>query len=139
MTTEWTQPDPATGRMLGSGPARPVGFAEGAVLEYVSPDPLGSWLDRTWGGEKVLWAVDPAAVGPVLVRGRRLDGPGELAFEDPAIPELVLDTEGQDALPGGWKNYPSYTRLRTPGCYVYQIDTRDGTWTVVFLARGPQV
>lgn len=136
MTTVWTQPDPGLARMLGSAPARPVGLAEGAVLDYRTPAEGTDWTDRTWGGEKVLWAVDPAAVGPVLIRGRQLDGPGELAFEDPAQPELVLNTDGYQGQPGGWKDYPSYTRVRVPGCYAYQIDTNAGTWTVVFLARG---
>jgi hypothetical protein len=139
VTTTWTEPDPELGRMLGSGRARPVGLAAGAVLDFVGPGQPSQWVDRTWGGQKVLWAVDPAVVGPVLIRGRRLDGPGRLAFEDPAILELVLNTDDYEGRPGGWKDYPSSTRLRAPGCYAYQIDTGDGTWTVVFRARGPRV
>lgn len=74
-----------------------------------------------------------------MIRGRRLDGPGELAFEDPALPELVLNTGTYEGQPGGWQDYPSYTRVRVPGCYAYQIDTANGTWTVVFIALGPRV
>ncbi|MCO1597604.1 hypothetical protein M8C17_20850 [Micromonospora sp. RHAY321] len=75
----------------------------------------------------------------VLIRGKRLDGPDELAFEDPAIPELRIDADKYQGLSGGWKDYPSFTRLRAPGCYVYQIDTAQGTSTIVFTARGPRV
>jgi hypothetical protein len=139
VTTVRTTPDPGLGPLFGAGPARPAGLGEGAVLDYVSPGARTDWVDRTWGGEKVLWAVDPAVVGPVLVRGRQLDGSGEVAFEDPAIAELVLNTDGYEGRAGGWTDYPSYTRLRAPGCYAYQIDTRAGTWTVVFRARGPRL
>ena len=81
VATEVEQPDPALGPLLGTGP-RPAGIGTGAVLDYESPTQGGNWTDRTWGGQKVLWAVDPSVDGPVLVRGRQLDGPGGLAFED---------------------------------------------------------
>lgn len=132
-----SMPDPALAGLWGTGPARPALLGNG-VLDYVSPDQT-VWVDRSWGGRKVLWAVDPAERGVVLIRGRQLDGPGLLAFEDPAIPELVLIPGEYEGLPGGWRDYPSYTRLRTPGCYAYQIDTAEGTWTVVFIARGPRL
>jgi hypothetical protein len=70
----------------------------------------------------------------VLVRGRRLDGPDELRFEDPAVPELVLPDDGRG---NPWRDYPGYTRLRAPGCYAYQIDTRSRSFTIVFRAVGP--
>jgi hypothetical protein len=133
------QPDPGLGPLLGDGPARPAGIGAGGVLNYDAPTANTAWQDRTWGGQKVLWAVDPAVQGPVLVRGRRLDAAGELAFEDPAKPELVLNTTSYEGQSGGWKDYPSFTRLRAPGCYAYQIDTNQGTWSIVILARGPLV
>ena len=139
VSTEVQQPDPGLGPLLGTGPARPAGVGAGAVLNYESPALGGNWVDRTWGGQKVLWAVDPAEVGPVLVRGRRLDGPGALAFEDPPQPELRLNTGSYEGQSGGWRDYPSFTRLRTPGCYAYQIDTSAGTWSIVFTASGPTV
>jgi hypothetical protein len=139
VSTEVQQPDPRLAPLLGTGPARAAGLGPGAVLDYESPAEVGNWIDRTWGGQKVLWAVDPAQVGPVLVRGRRLDGLGELAFEDPPRPELHLNTGSYEGQSGGWKDYPSFTRVRAPGCYAYQIDTSAGTWSIVFAARGPVV
>jgi hypothetical protein len=136
VTTVVQRPDPALGPLLGTGPARAAGLGAGAVLEYTGPD-RGDWTDRSWGGQKVLWAVDPATEGPVLVRGRRIDGPGELAFEDPAVAELLLNQTAYEGQSGGWRDYPGFTRLRSPGCYAYQIDTRDGTWSIVFTAVGP--
>ena len=138
VSTEAQQPDPGLGPLLGTGPARPAGLGTGAVLEYESPT-VGTWIDRTWAGQKVLWAVDPAVNGTVLVRGRRLDGAGELAFEDPPQPELLLNTGTYEGRSGGWRDNPGFTRLRSPGCYAYQIDTADGTWSIVFTARGPTV
>jgi hypothetical protein len=139
VTTVSSQPDPDLAPLLGQGPARPASFGSSGVLNYLSPRQRPDWVDQTWGGEKVLWAVDPAQRGPVLVRGVRLDAPGSLAFEDPAIAELVLNVEGKEGRGGGWMDYPSFTRLRAPGCYAYQIDTTEGTWSVVFMADGPSV
>lgn len=139
VTTVSSRPDPELGLLLGSGPGRPSGLDEGAVFNYLSPKERPDWTDKTWGGQKVLWAVDPAQTGPVLVRGRRLDGPGALAFDDPAVAELVLNIDDDEGRGGGWKDYPSYTRVRVPGCYAYQVDTAEGTWTIVFTARGPSV
>jgi hypothetical protein len=139
VTAEVQRPDPGLGPLLGTGPARPAGLGTGAVLDYESPAQGGTWTDRTWGGQKVLWAVDPSVDGAVLVRGRRLDGPGALAFEDPARAELRLNTGSYEGRTGGWRDYPSFTRIRAPGCYAYQIDTSAGTWSIVFTARGPVV
>jgi hypothetical protein len=138
VTAAVTRPDPDLGSLLGDGPARPAGLGADAVLRYFSPAEQSDWMDQSWGGQKVLWAVDPGYSGPVLVRGRRLDAPGELAFEDPAQPELLLNTEPYEGRPGGWKDIPSFTRLRAPGCYAYQIDTDRGTWSIIFTARGPR-
>ncbi|MFJ2032794.1 hypothetical protein [Streptosporangium sp. NPDC087985] len=82
--------------------------------------------------------MNPALTTPVLIRGRQLDGPGDVRFDDPAVEELLLDPT-KDALPGGWRDYPSLTRLRTPGCYAYQIDAAVGSFTIVFRAVGPVV
>jgi hypothetical protein len=139
VTTTNHKPDPGIGLVWGNGPAGPVGLGAGAILRYVGPDASNAWTDLRWGGEKVLWAVDPGVSSPVLVRGRQLDGPREVRFEDPATPELVLSPGDGHAQPGGWRGYPSYTRLRAPGCYAYQVDTTEGTTSIVFCAVGPVV
>lgn len=139
MSLEVQQPDPGLGPLWGTGPARPAGLAAGAVLDYESPADSGNWIDRSWGGQKILWAVDPTVTGVVLVRGRRLDGFGELAFEDPPQADLVLNARGYEGQPGGWRDSPGFTRVRAPGCYAYQVDTATGTWSIVFIARGPQM
>ena len=71
------------------------------------------------------------------IRGRRIDGPQELRFGDGARPgaELELDTSDPDAAEGGWPNFPSYTRLRAPGCYAYRVDGEGFSAVIVFEAR----
>jgi hypothetical protein len=32
-------------------------------------------------------------------------------------------------------NFPSYTRLKVNGCYAYQVDGRDFSYSIVFRAR----
>jgi hypothetical protein len=111
------------------------------VLDYVGPGVAGgtnAWSDLSWGGMKVLWAVDPAVPGDVLVRGGQLDGAHEVRFEDPAVAELVLPAGG-GAGSGTWRDYPGFTRLQAPGCYGYQVDTAAGTTVIVFRAYGPFV
>lgn len=137
VTTSMHRPDPDLGPILGTGPAGPVGLLPGPVLRFVGPGEHTDWVDAAWGGQKVLWAVNPRLTTPVLVRGRQLDGPHEVRFNDPAAPELVLDPrEGQGS---GWRDYPAHTRLQAPGCYAYQVDSAQGTSVIVFRAKGPVV
>jgi hypothetical protein len=124
------------GPALGPGPLYPV-FGTGAVFRYGYGDERGGFQGE-WGGEKVLWVADASYEGPALVRGRQLDGPNQVRFGhgvDPAG-ELRLD-EAMEVRPSpsGWRNWPSYTRIRAPGCYAYQVDTRDGSYVVVFRAE----
>jgi hypothetical protein len=145
VTTVVSQPTPGLGPMLGTGPARPVGRADG-VLSYVAPprpgDPnyaLNGFAGSKWGGQKVLWAVAPEVTTEVLVRGRQLDGSGGVRF-GPAIdpdPELLLPapSPSDSRVAGGWRDFPGYTRLQHPGCYAYQVDTPSTSNVIVFHAR----
>jgi hypothetical protein len=88
-----------------------------------------------WGGQKVLWVVDPSYHGPVLIRGRRLDGDESVRFDrgrEPAQQLRLPPVPGNTT--GGWANYPSYTRLRAAGCYGYQIDGTSFSKVIVFRA-----
>jgi len=138
VTRKRHRPDPTLGIVQGTGPVGPMGLSTKGVLSYVAPGPRTVWADRAWGGQKVVWAVDGAISGDVLVRGGQLDGRHELRFEDPATPELLL-RPNVPSTPGGWRAYPGYTRLRAPGCYAYQVDTASGTSVFVFRAEGPAV
>ncbi len=122
---------PAFGTALGVGPIYPVGLGGDAVLAYSSAGFTGPW-----GGQKVLWVGDPAYHGLALVRGRQLDGPNDVRFNagtDP-VSELRLDSSAPDNITSGWNNWPSYTRVRAPGCYAYQVDGPDFTLIIPFTA-----
>jgi hypothetical protein len=132
------QPDAALGFIQGRGDVGPVGLSHAGLLGYFRPPKGGVATDRSWGMQKVLWAVHGDVVGPVLVRGHQLDGPHEVRFNDPPERWLLLEPQ-QDASPGGWRDYPGYTRLIAPGCYGYQIDGPTGTTVVIFRAEGPDL
>jgi hypothetical protein len=119
---------------LGSGPAYPVGFhLSDSTLELARP---GNFQSRTWGGQKVLWFVHPRYRGPVLIRGRQLDGPYRVRFERGNVPPRELRIARSDAVqPDGSRGRPSFTRLRAPGCYGYQVDGRTFSRVIVFQAR----
>jgi hypothetical protein len=118
--------------MLGSGPARPIGLGPTAHLQVAPPANFGS---ATWGGNKVLWALADN-VGSALVRGRQLDGTGDVRFDDGGTPSLekILDPSRGIPLSGGWFGFPGSTRVEGAGCYGYEIETGAGTTTVIFQA-----
>src|SRR5688500_1787737 len=100
-------------------------------------DLAGALEEGGWFYAKVLWAGAPSFRGHALVRGGRLDAPGELRFErgpDPAN-ELRLQTTGRSPDASGWIDWPAYTRLRGPGCYAYQVDAPDLSLVIPFEAR----
>jgi hypothetical protein len=123
----------------GPGPAYPTSLGDG-------PTPIFSYFDQLdpasvygteWGGQKALWLIQPGNFGHILIRGKQLDGPNQLRFEDgvPAFtseealhpsPELQIRFGG---------DHPAATRIRAPGCYAYQIDAVRFSYDIVFEAR----
>jgi hypothetical protein len=126
------------GSGIGRGPAYPV--LGGDTLEFRPPE---SFESRRWGGQKVFWFVLPRYRGPVLIRGRQLDGPYGIRFENGDVPPAELRiARGQSVYwsdqPDRSRGVPSYTRLRAPGCYGYQIDGTSFSRVIVFRAlRAP--
>jgi hypothetical protein len=118
------------GTRFGPGPAYPtLGLRDGhASLTYL----LG-WGYEGWDGTKVLWTV-PTYRGPYIVRGRQLDGPGELRFDQGPQWSNKLHRELRLVGPYGLLN-PAATFLRMPGCYAYQVDGRGFSYTIVFEAH----
>jgi hypothetical protein len=132
------------GAGIGPGPAYPIGFGQpGSTLSFQSPPgPTSPFFGSAWSGQKILWFVLPSYRGPVLVRGRRLDGPGVLRFQNGKVPpaELRITRTTYAGYPSGVQFYgqrylPSYTRLRTAGCYGYQIDGTSFSRVIVFRAE----
>jgi hypothetical protein len=130
---------PAFARGLGDGPVYPLGFGKGGVLRFEYPPPPNTlFAGSEWGGQKILWVSDPKYEGPILIRGRQLDGPHEVRFQEGLEPvrELRLLEATASTVESGpdWREFPSYTRLRAPGCYAYQVDGTDFSDVIVFRA-----
>jgi hypothetical protein len=116
---------------LGPGPAFPIGTSAVVTMRFPPPEGWG----EEWSGTKRLWLLETRHAWRALVRGRQLDGPNELRFVlgRPAFtPEKVLSPVRGLRLIG---TSPSQTRMRAPGCYAYQVDTRTRSYLVVFEAR----
>ncbi len=123
---------PDFGPALGRGPVYAVGFGSESAISLTGLLQEGGWYYL-----KVLWVGEPAFSGPVLVRGGRIDAPGELRFErgpDPPL-ELRLHTAQGGASVSGWHHWPTYTRVSSPGCYAYQVDGPAFTDVIVFEVK----
>ena len=120
---------PDYGPGLGEGPVYPVAIPHG-TLGFIYPTVKTQlWYPSDWGGQKVLWVADRKYVGPILIRGGRIDAPGRLGFGDGSRPEWAMRFGPHDN-GTSWRSFPSYTRLKAPGCYAYQVDG-DGFRTII--------
>lgn len=116
-------------------------FGDQGVLHFNPPAPQTSqslFAGSEWGGQKVLWVAAPSYRGPVLIRGRQLDGPHAIGFGRARVPfaemELLAPGASSPGEPSGWREWPSYTRLRAGGCYAYQVDGTNFDTVIVFRA-----
>ena len=120
----------------GRGPAYPNFVDETFQFVFPPPPEQPDFYGSGWGGNKVLWWVSGRYHGPVLIRGRQLDGKHRLRFDTgkpPAIEIRIPPGPGY----GPWKgarDRASYTRVQAPGCYGYQIDGVGFSRVIVFEA-----
>lgn len=132
---------------LGDGPVYVAFPAIPRILDVFPPKDSGLPPSRWRVGETV-WISAPGYRGPVLVRGRRVDGPGRLGFGKTRSPswELLLPAgtwdqragvlgEWKRAVQGGWRFAKAKMRVRVDGCYAMQIDGRSFSDVIVFVAR----
>jgi len=83
--------------------------------------------------DKVLWERRAGVRGTVVVRGLQLDGAGEVRFDSGDVPPDHLDLHERTPL-GAWTGYPSYTRVREPGCSAYVVEGPGVEEVIVFRA-----
>jgi hypothetical protein len=122
------------GPAQGPGPVYPVGSFPTLTFIY-PPQPDQVWYGSKWSGQKVLWIARPSYRGPILIRGRQLDGSHGLRFEGGPDPARELRyAAGVGSGFRGWRAMPSYTRLRAPGCYAWQVDGTTFSKVIVFHA-----
>ena len=120
------------GVALGSGPVRPLIAALGGDKKHgiLAFDRFGSWWEV-----KTLWFSYPHYQGPVLIRGRKLDGSGKIVFgEGPSLIDPQLPPEPTINGTNGWREWPGGTFIHSFGCYAWQIDGTDFSNVIVFKA-----
>ena len=131
-----------SGAGVGSGPVYAVSlgpFGRAAVMPFVLPSRVGLFGGSAWGGQKVLWLGAPSYHGPVLIRGRKLTGRGGLGFGAGKIPLAEVDVPpgragGVGLNRDGWRLWGGYARLRSPGCYGFQVDGTTFSEVIIFRA-----
>jgi hypothetical protein len=120
---------------IGRGPVYPgLGFQHGLIRAKTYAPYGGPWL-----GEKVFWYVLSRYRGPVLIRGRRLDGRQALGFNGNRRPDRELRIPPRETVtwkgqPRGSRGVPSAVRVNAAGCYGFQIDGTTFSRAVVVRA-----
>lgn len=122
------------GSGIGRGPVYPGLGSSNGLLHATRDQQYGG----PWFGEKVFWYVLPSYRGPVLIRGRRLDGPQRMGFNGGRLPDPELRIRSTDSVSWvgqrtGSRGVPSGVRILTPGCYGFQIDGTSFSRVVVVL------
>lgn len=131
-----TREVPKVGLAVGDGPVFGVlGMSEpppadGGVVHY--KDEQGPVHEDLFA-VKALWAVSGDHPESVLLRGRRLDGPGRLLFQksegEPVQSSLELPSGS-----GEWRFFPSAMFIGQEGCFGVQVDGPQLAQAIVFKA-----
>jgi hypothetical protein len=131
--------DPNESAAVGPGPIYAFSiWRRRTVMPFVLPSPA-LFGGSAWGGQILKWIGAPSYHGPVLIRGSKLTGPGGLGFGDGTVPLAEIDVPGGRAggvgmNPDGWRLWPGYARLRSPGCYGLQVDGTTFSEVIIFQA-----
>ena len=99
--------------------------------------------DDEWQFLKTHWTAPPTYFGAALIRGRRLDGTGDVRFNGDDQPgaintssglTLVLELRfrGRSPSDSDWMDAPTVTRVKAAGGYGLQVDTAERTYSIVF-------
>jgi hypothetical protein len=133
---DWDRTNIFGGSGTGRGPVYP-GLGNGGGKVYAEPD---GEFGGPWAGGKVFWYARPSYRGPVLIRGRRLDGRQRLGFNGLRTPDRELwiapgESATWEGQPAGSRGVASSIRVRVAGCYGVQIDGRTFSRVVVFFAE----
>ena len=76
-----------------------------------------------WYGLKTDWAISPRYSGWVIVRGEQLNGKGPVAaLADATFGAIVIPPGPTANTFAGWREQPSGTYVKGPGCYGFQVD-----------------
>jgi hypothetical protein len=131
------KPAPGYGRTTGQtfngrGPAYLIGNGNvpaGVIdISQLAPD------SRGWLGQKTPWAVSSRYRGPVLIRGVRIDQPGDVRFATgygQHLRELRWPSGVDVGRGGAFRSFASSTLFRSAGCYAFQADGASFSTVVV--------
>jgi len=109
------------GVALGMGPVTAIIGQSGDLVHGIVD--LASSNVAGWYGLKTDWAISPRYTGWVIVRGKQLDGNGLVATLGDATVGAVVIPPGPTANTfAGWREQPSGTYVKGPGCYGFQVD-----------------
>lgn len=88
-----------------------------------------------WHGIKTHFFSVPGFQGPFLVRAKRLDrsGPIRIGATPTHAAPLVVPRGPAANGSNGWREIPSFTFVKAPGCYGWQIDGR--AFSEIIVAR----
>jgi hypothetical protein len=76
-----------------------------------------------WYGIKTLWVVDPKYSGWVVVRAERLGASSPVAaLGEAGIGPVVIPPGPTPNTFKGWRQQPSGTYVKGPGCFGFQVD-----------------
>jgi hypothetical protein len=91
-----------------------------------------------WFAFKTTWTVAPSYQGPVIIRAKRIDGPGQVALLGGARPGPLVVPPGPTLNEHlGLRTAPVGTYVSGPGCFEFQIDGKGFEDSVVVDAVGP--
>ena len=98
------------------------------------------FIDSDWNGGRVTWVAAPTYTGPVLIRGGQLGATGSVGFGEGHVPvdelQLLTPSMTSPGEPSGGREWPSFTRARSAGCYAYQVDGEGFSEVIVFEVTG---
>ena len=129
------------GRGIGPGPVYPVHYdprgPDMSTVRVRFPAPPGYFAEGSeWNGWKHVWVIRATYQGPVLIRGRQLDGASDVRFGGQIVPPTEHRLPARPrSLAGVFRFERTFSRVRTPGCYAYQIDGTMFSYLVVFEVR----
>jgi hypothetical protein len=110
----------------------PTGTAAGPITPKISTHVrISSFLGSKWDGVTVTWSATSGFTGPILIRGRELDGPNAVGFGEGHKPYDELQLY---AASGHAQTWPTFVRVPAPGCYGVDIDTAHKTEAFIFEA-----
>jgi hypothetical protein len=136
---------------LGTGPVYVVFPAIPRVLDLWPPERGSPLAKSEWRSAETLLVSEPAYRGPVLVRGRQIDGATRIGFGSLGEPAWELRLHAGDwaerrkltrawgrplRVRRGWRIAVAHLRIRREGCYFVQVDgasfsERIGFYTVL--------